>query len=109
MKLFKIATMTEKSAYDPAGNRAFVPVPLREQTGDWGLMVTKTFSSRTNDKGEVEECEPWTRDQLSFIGSFKECVANKNVEAIAAKAEAAIVEKLASEFEANIENIAVQA
>ena len=111
MKTIKIASLGEgnKSAYDAAGNRYFVPNRFRTnaKNGDTVLIVEKSFSSRTNDAGVVEACAPWTRSEVTFCGSFAEAAIAKNEAAINAGLEAAIVakevKKLAKEYSLDAE------
>lgn len=102
IKLFKISSASEKSVYSPAGERAFIPEPLRGTNGDWALVTTREFNSRTDESGNIVPCEPWTRDQVTFIGDFKTAVQNKNAERIAAGAEEALIAQYSQEMLAGL-------
>jgi hypothetical protein len=101
MKLFKIGSFgnDNKVAYSTAGERVFVPTRFREnaKVGDYAVVTTKTFTSRTDDDGTIVACDPWDREDITFVGTFKECVGAKNETAIMELAEKAITKTLAKE------------
>lgn len=116
MNYFQIVSKSpsEKVAYDVAGNKVYIPNRLRSTDGGWGIQVTNQIGMVKKDaQGETllgEDGQPipvldengqqktQPREELSFIGSFQECVAAKNTGAIARKAEEKLIESLANEF-----------
>lgn len=68
--MFQIVRLGEgnKVAYDITGKRYFIPEGMRTniKVGDYCTAITEEFSSRTNDKGELEACEPWQRVSVGF-------------------------------------------
>lgn len=67
-----------KVAYDAAGNRFFVPDSLRSEIkiGMFASTIVETFNNRTNDKGELEECDPWQRESISVVNADKKAFLN---------------------------------
>lgn len=89
MKVIAIASVGEetKVAYNAAGERFFVPTALREtvKPGGFAIVADKTFTSRTDENGDVVPCEPWTRTDITFFNADKTVV-------IRTKAESALLE-----------------
>lgn len=75
-KTFKIASISDnkKNAYTAAGLRFFLPERLQAtaKVGDYMIVTEKTFTQRTNEQGQLEVCPPWTRQDVTFVGTKKE-------------------------------------
>lgn len=101
MKIVKIVSLNaEKSqAYDVSGSNYFVAVRFRNDIaeGNYVLVAEKTFTSKTDDDGNIVDCDAWVRTDVRLVGSFKDCVAAKNESIILGKAEELLTAKLAKE------------
>jgi hypothetical protein len=109
MNIVKIASLSEsgKVAYTAANVKAFVPARFRGSIeGQYALVHTETINvSKKDENGEaimengqvVLSGETAQRDTVTFVGTFKDCVAAKNESSVLAKAEAVLIGKLANE------------
>jgi hypothetical protein len=82
LKLIKISGVSTsgKVAYSVSGESFFVPQPLRGKVADnsYGIAIERLFDSKRDETGEVVPCAPWTRSQLSFIGTKQEAIEARN-------------------------------
>ena len=94
MKLVVLAAIATsgKVAYNVAGEKFFIPEALRKtaEVGKCAIVIEKSFTQKASvdtegvPTGEFEECEKWTRNDVTFIGN--------KAEALAAKTESALME-----------------
>lgn len=105
---FQIASLSEgnKSAYDAAGNRYFLPERFRKnaKVGDFCIVKEQTFKHRTkidpatgapvlgaDGKPVMEDVAEWTRQDVTFVGTQKDMViAASETKIIAATSDAIV-------------------
>jgi hypothetical protein len=95
MRIVQIVSLNESKsqAYNLVGENFFVATRFRDKIaeGDHVIVRTKSFTSRTDESGEIVDCEEWFRDDVSFIGTRKDCVIALNDDQINAGVDAAII------------------
>lgn len=87
MPVFKVAALSKdnKTFTNAKGDRFFVPVAMRDtiKIGDACVITTKTYEARTNEQGVREDCDPWQRQEVAFIGTLKDALIADNEEKFA--------------------------